>query len=264
MRPTIGVRWTIGDVSPRGFRALELSVRGAVRLFGALARYAVCVNSLPLEEAQRRLPGLPEGVELRRVDAQLPEALMRRFAPNMAEGVGWKFAPPRLFPDLHELALDNDCILWGLPEGLSRWLGQPHGFLLAEDVAPAFGRFAPWCGAAPRNTGIRGLPPGFDLVEALDRVAARVREPLDSELDEQGLQVAALCACGPVHVVRVEEVSICSPFPPHRPDLGTCGAHFVGLNARAAPWSHAGRPATEWIAEHFDRHLPEVERALGG
>lgn len=259
----VGVRWTIGDVSPRGFVALSLSVAGAVRLFGDRARYVVCVNSLSEAEARRRLPDLPDQVEVRQVDQQLPTVIGCRLAPNMAQGVGWKFAPPRLFPDRHELALDNDCILWSMPLGLSRWLSSDEGFLLAEDVAPAFGRFAPWCGAEPRNTGIRGLPPGFDLVEALDKVLCRVPELLDSELDEQGLQVAALRESGRVHVVGVDEVSICSPFPPHRSGPGRCGVHFVGLNARHIPWSHAGRPATDWIAEHFDRHRPLVERALG-
>lgn len=160
MEPCIGVRWTLGDVSERGFVALSLSVAGAVRLLGDRARYVVCVNNVPLGEVRRRLPRLPEQVELRSVDAELPPALARRLAPNMAQGVAWKFAPPRLFPDRHELALDNDCILWDLPDGLARWLERPDAFLLAEDVAPAFGRFAPWCGPEPRNTGIRGLPRG--------------------------------------------------------------------------------------------------------
>lgn len=264
MEPCIGVRWTLGDVSERGFVALSLSVAGAVRLLGDRARYVVCVNNVPLGEVRRRLPRLPEQVELRSVDAELPPALARRLAPNMAQGVAWKFAPPRLFPDRHELALDNDCILWDLPDGLARWLERPDAFLLAEDVAPAFGRFAPWCGPEPRNTGIRGLPPGFDLVAALDRVLGRVGDRLDSELDEQGLQVAALRESGDVHIVRVDEVTVCSPFPPHRPDLGTCGAHFVGLNARVIPWSRGGRPAVAWIADHFDRHRPRVERAVAG
>lgn len=262
MERALGLRWTLGDVSPRGFVALSLSVAGAVRLFGDRARYVVCVNNVSVDEARRRLPGLPEQVELRRVDAQLPDCIGRRLAPNMAEGVGWKFAPPRLFPDLHELALDNDCILWAAPRGLSRWLASDGDFLLAEDVAPAFGRFAPWCGDEARNTGIRGLPPGFDLVDALERQLARTQGALDSELDEQGLQVAALRASGTVHVVKADEVSICSPFPPHRSELGSCGVHFVGLNARSIGWSHDGRPATEWIAEHFDRHRPAVEQAL--
>ena len=63
----------------------------------------------------------------------------------MAEGVAWKLAPPRLFPEACELSLDNDCMLWQMPEAIHAWLGDgdPARCLLAEDVRPAFGRFAP-------------------------------------------------------------------------------------------------------------------------
>lgn len=256
----LGIRWTIGDVSDRGFDALALSVRGARRIFGDRARYAVCVNSVPADRVRDTLRGL--GVEVHQVDHLAPDFLREHFDADFAEGVGWKFAPPRLFPDHHELALDNDCILWELPEPMERWLASNDAFLLAEDVEPAFGRFTPWCGQRPRNSGIRGLPPGFDLVSALEPVLDRVSEPLTSELDEQGLQIAALLAAGTVHTVTVDEVTLCSPFPPKRPHLGRCGAHFVGLNARRLPWSWEGRPAEAWIAEHYDRQRPHIARSV--
>jgi hypothetical protein len=50
----LGVRWTIGDVSPQGFAALRLSIHAAVRLFGPDTAYAVCVNTITPDEAQRR------------------------------------------------------------------------------------------------------------------------------------------------------------------------------------------------------------------
>ena len=86
---------------------------------------------------------------------------------------------------------------------------------------------------------------------------------LGSELDEQGMQVAALSAAGPVRVVRVEEVSICSPFPPHLPHLGRCGAHFCGLNARRFSWNLEGRPAEEWGREHWERHRADLHARVG-
>jgi len=73
-------------------------------------------------------------------------------------------------------------------------------------------------------------------------------------LAEQGMQMAVLRRSGPVRVVGVDEVSICSPFPPHLPGLGRCGAHFVGLNARELPpWKLDGRPASELTSAHFAR-----------
>jgi hypothetical protein len=180
--------------------------------------------------------------------------------------VAWKLAPLRVFPDRWELSIDNDCILWDLPVGMRDWLSDsnPRQCLLAEDVAALYGRFAAQCGPEPRNAGIRGLPPGYPLETILTNLLDQLPAALDSELDEQGLQVAAASAFEPPALVSVDDVSICSPFPPHRPTLGRSGAHFCGLNARHFPWQLEGRFAEDWIAEHWQRHLPTLEARVRG
>ena len=66
----------------------------------------------------------------------------------------------------------------------------------------------------------------------------------------------------PLHLVRNSEVSLCSPFWPKRPVFGTCGAHFIGMNAAHIPWDYYDRPADVWLAEHWARSRPELyERA---
>jgi hypothetical protein len=263
MTRPVGVRWTIGDVSPRGFEALRLSIHGALRLFGTDAAYVVYVNSLPVERARDLTGPTPDIVAWREAPREPPEVLRGRLDAAMAEGVAWKFAPLTAFADRAELALDNDVILWETPPAIRRWLEGDGDRLLAEDVAMGHGAFADLCGSEPRNSGIRGTPAGFDLSGALGRVLAQAPAHLASELDEQGLQVAALSLDGPPLVVRSEDVSICSPFWPHQPELGRCGAHFVGLNARDLPWRYYGRPATEVRIEHWERRRPEVYARLG-
>jgi len=270
-RDNVAVRWTIGDVSARGFEALRLSAWGAYHLFGESARYVVCCNNLSLAEARSKAGSLPESVTWHDATGDLPSWIQPFFEMGMAEGVGWKFAPLRLFPDRYELSLDNDCILWDLPEAVSSWLDDPASrrCVLAEDVRPAFGQFAEFCGDEPRNSGIRGLSPGFDLEAALramlERKAAALEGPvlLTSELDEQGLQVAALLSEGEVQTVGIDDVAICSPFWPHRPELGRCGAHFVGLNARHISWNYYDRPADDWMRDHWARHREELYRKTG-
>jgi hypothetical protein len=63
--------------------------------------------------------------------------------------------------------------------------------------------------------------------------------------------------------VTLEEVTVCSPFHPHLPHLGRCGAHFVGLNARTIAWDYCGRPADECMAEHWARHRGELHARTG-
>jgi hypothetical protein len=179
--------------------------------------------------------------------------------------VAWKLAPPRLFPKRWEIALDNDCILWELPGGVRAWLAQQdeRRCLLAEDAAALYGRFAAYCGSSPRNAGIRGLPPGYPLEDALAWLLEQVPATLVSELDEQGLQVAAVSMHGEPAVVSIDDVSVCSPFPPHLPNLGRCGAHFCGLNARHFTWQFEGRFAEEWLDEHWRQHLPALRAHVG-
>jgi hypothetical protein len=261
----IAVRWTIGAVSDYGFEALRLSIWGAWRIFGDAALYRVCVNTLPLDLARARTGALPCEVAWRATDREIPEFLRPHLDAGMAEGVGWKLAPVRSDPDRYTLALDNDCILWELPAALESWLEghDPRGCVLAADVMASFGQFASLCGSAALNCGIRGLPPDFDLEAALRWALTRVPVQLTSELDEQGLQVAALSNFGTIGIVTLDEVTICSPFPPHLPGLGRCGAHFVGLNAHEIPWSYLGRPALEVRREHWREWRGEVYRRVG-
>jgi hypothetical protein len=260
----IGLRWTIGDVSERGFEALRLSVWGAWHVFGPEAGYTIGLNTVPLAEAKRRTGTLPQGVEWRVAEGRLPDFLRPHLDDGMAEGVAWKFDPLRIYPERFEIALDNDCILWRMPSAMARWLDAAPSdvCLLAEDVRPAFGAFAELCGPAPRNTGIRGLPPGFDLGDALRRALARNPIRLASELDEQGMQVAALSE-RPPFVVSTDDVTICSPFHPHLPHLGVCGAHFVGQNVRRVPWDYYDRPGMEVLVEHWERHRPAIYERVG-
>jgi hypothetical protein len=260
----LGIRWTIGDVSDEGFEALRLSVWGAYRAFGDSAAYAICLNTVPLSAAKARTGELPPACGWHEVTRELPPRIEELLDSGMAQGAAWKLAPLRLFEDRHELSLDNDCILWAVPEAIHRWLETSGGCcLLAEDVRACFGQFAALCGEAPRNAGIRGLPPGFDLEQALVDVLRAQGRTLTSELDEQGMQVAAVTRARPAEVVTLADVTICSPFPPHLPHLGRCGAHFCGLNARDLGWDLDDRPASLHVRDHWDRHRPELYDRVG-
>lgn len=265
MQRRIGIRWTVGDVSDRGFEALRFSITGAVKIFGPQASYVVCVNTVPLDAVRLRLGEIPTCTGLLDVTQSLSPVIAPHFDEKLAQGVGWKFAPLRVFPDRYELALDNDCILWTMPAAIRSWLEEGHltRCLIAEGVRPCFGQFAERCGPESRNSGIRGVPPTFDLELALKTILEERGVRLTSELDEQGLQVAAVRAGGEPHVVEVDEVSICSPFPPHRPCLGTCGAHFVGLNVKELPGVADGASTLGALAAHWDGLRHEVARNVG-
>ena len=114
--------------------------------------------------------------------------------------------------------------------------------------------FAAHCGSAPRNSGIRGLPPGFCLETALRAMLDVHPVQLASELDEQGLQAAALARCGHARRGAARQVAVCSPFPPHLPGPGSCGVHFVGLNAKRVRWIGERAPGRGAAARELRAH----------
>lgn len=75
--------------------------------------------------------------------------------------------------------------------------------------------------------------------------------------------MAALQREGEPELVRVEDVTICSPFPPHLPHLGRCGAHFVGLNARQYGYDWEGEPAERVRARHWDQLREQLYARVG-
>jgi hypothetical protein len=182
----------------------------------------------------------------------------------MAEGVAWKLAPVRVYPTLYELSLDNDVILWKVPDAMQRWLQteDKKACLLAADMQPALGQFSEICQNRALNSGIRGLPPGFDLEGQLCNMLRECNVTLRSELDEQGLQAAVLSRSN-LFVVSTDDVSICSPMPIHQQHLGRCGAHFVGLNQKWLPWTMDGRGLHELIRERWEAHAGELARLTG-
>ncbi|HEU4560529.1 MAG TPA: hypothetical protein VFS20_21945 [Longimicrobium sp.] len=263
---SVGIRWTIGNVADDGFEALRLAAWGAWRVFGPGAEYTVCVNTISVDEARRRTGPVPWKVRWMAATGRLPEWVLPHVdAGNVVEGKAWKFDPFRVYRDRWEISFDNDVILWEMPGAIRAWLseGHPERCLIAADVAPAQNAFARWAGSEPRNAGIRGIPPGFDLAAQMQEILAESPVVTGSELDEQGLQVAAVNRATPAAVVPVEEVSICSPFPPHLPGLGSAGAHFVGLNEHALPWSYSDRPAIECVREHWQRLRGELYERVG-
>jgi len=256
------VRWTIGDVSDDGFESLRLSVQGAQRLFGRAADYVVCVNTIGAWRAQKRCGTVLPGVHWVEVDRDMiPRFIRERLDAEMAEGAGWKLAPLRLHNERRSISLDNDVILWSRPRAIDALLNGTATCVLGEDTAGAYGIFQEMCNGA-FNSGIRGLSEHIDYEALLRQVLDETTADFSSELDEQGLQVAALMRAHPA-IVTLEEVPVCSPFHPHRESPGTCGAHFVGLNARNLPWDYYGRPAIEVRREHWQQWKGDAALKVG-
>ncbi len=214
------IRWSLGPGSAAGQLVLIRSISLLRGLFGNSVDYIVCHNQL----AQSQLSFLQDtGVFL------FDQEHARFSLPFEPANVAWKLYPPRLRPASHELFIDNDILLWQIPQPI-------HDFLLTDAVVYTHGLFRAYGGFAESvpvhaniNTGIFGVPPLFDLGKYL----VSLMEASSSQLwldrfDEQGM-VSSILALHPRQLeISLDDVSICHDGA--RP-AARCGHHFVSINS---------------------------------
>ena len=96
----LGVRWILGDVSPRGFVALGLSIWGAWKLFGPEARLRGLRNTVPIGQSTREGRGPARGRDW--IDAAGVGAGVVRAVGLMVvwrRGLVGSLLPLQFFPD---------------------------------------------------------------------------------------------------------------------------------------------------------------------
>jgi hypothetical protein len=215
------VRWTLGPCHPDGIRCLCLSIAKFQKLYDA--EIVICFNCVPelIPEELKRYRLIDQN---RYSDLTLPKPI----------GVAWKLYPPRLAPDRHELFIDNDLILADPVPQLEAFFTGDHTLLL-EETGRTYGRFE---SHVPQgfciNSGLFGLPPGFDLRRFIDFYVTddweqnAIGEHAKSiTWDEQGLVALALLSYARYNLIPKEVVSNCE-----HELIQAKGFHFIGLNRR--------------------------------
>lgn len=203
------VRWQIGPFGEWSHRALALSITLMRRL---------------LPEA--RLVVTHQG-DIR----QAPDVEYHRQEPIYSHG---RFLPERFDPEAHELWLENDHILWTIPEGMRRWLRRDDATLVWMVDWDYYGGYAERVGAFRACPGMFGLPPH----------AVMPRPPIEENGDDQAEQghVALWLKNHPPHEI-VTHAEVSAYMPNHvllgetHDYLGTHGVHLPGLNRQ---WNGAG------------------------
>src|SRR5690606_18078303 len=83
-------------------------------------------------------------------------------------GVAWKLYPPRIDKTRHEISIDNDIIFTERIPEIDLFLNSDCTLLLEGD-SRTYGRFERYVPAGYEiNSGIFGMPPGFDLHKYVD------------------------------------------------------------------------------------------------
>lgn len=207
-------RFTIGPVSRGGFQCLEQAIAQVQTLYDP--EIAVCYNC-----SFERVSHL----NVRLVDQN------QHIEGPIPKGVAWKLYPPRLDINRHEIVIDNDIILNERIPEIDAFLEGTHTLMLEEETR-TYGRFARHVPAHLFiNSGLYGLPPGFDFEKYVRTHAgpeweenARGVHAASKTFDEQGL-VALILSSQDYRVIPKTSLTNCERRWVHGK-----GCHFIGLN----------------------------------
>lgn len=234
------VRWTVHPgVATSGLECLALSINCFRLIYGDQFEYYICTNSL-----FSKLESYAQGVTI------IDQSKHAKDLPLPPKFTAWKYYPPRLNREVHELVLDNDVVLYARPPSIDQFLDGNY-LLALQGNTRHFGQFDSVSLTDLKvNTGIMGYPPGYDLQA---RMAEFLRLYCNSKgwssvTDDQGA-LAGLMTTYPSQLIPLSEVRITNPsvgFAPY--GLGAYGMHFIGCNH--------GKD------EHFCRFMKEEQAML--
>jgi hypothetical protein len=220
-------RWTIGNTTKDGWDCLKMSIESFVRYYDVDVE--ICFNcdvlNLPTISAKFRL---------------FDQRSCRPDGWPEAKGVAWKLYPPRLNINRHEIQIDNDIVLNDRIEEIDRFFISDCTLLL-EGNSRTYGRFEKHVPVGYQiNSGIFGMPPGFDLANYIDFLVgveweknALGEHDKNETFDEQGIVAFALLSYKTFVIIPQSKITNCE----HKLVDGQ-GHHFIGLNRRNFHWPY--------------------------
>lgn len=203
-------RWTCGNLSGYGLECLRISLRQVKKLFPGAPR-VVCYNG--------------DG----RLDVDCEDIVYQQ---GDWVGPAWKLATPRLLMDGFEVYIDSDVVFL---EKIPLELWQPSWGFISWDRFAAYGNYGTYL---PQdycvNSGLFGLPPGFEFDELVQKYLPRewkfvqiAEENKKHCLDEQGLVAYVFYKYLPHWVIPNQVLGFCVQKWKYKKIV-----HFIGLNRR--------------------------------
>lgn len=210
------VRWIIGPVTRSGFQCLKSSIESFVKHYDV--DVMVCFNCDRHQLSNVRNYDLFD---------------QRVFAKNTShepKGVSWKLYPTRIALDRHEIIVDNDIVFEEKIEEIDNFLAGDHTLML-QGTTTAFGRFAKHISPGISiNSGIYGMPPGFDLNKYFNFYIGNgwennAQHKLSYTFDEQGLVALSLLDYQNYRIIPNTVITNCE-----KELIPGKAMHFIGLN----------------------------------
>lgn len=209
-------RWTIGASTINGYKSLLMSIESFLSFYDVEVIVYYNCDIQNLADISARFPTFDQ----RKIKSEV-----------QPKGVAWKLYPSRVSIEKHEIQIDNDLIITEKISEIDEFLYSNRPLLLEGD-SRTYGRFEKYVPAGLMiNSGIFGMPPGFNLQKYIDfhvkyewEQNAYGRHKENFTFDEQGIVAMALGGSNPI-IIPESKISNCEL------NLNkTVGMHFVGLN----------------------------------
>lgn len=119
------LRWTFGEIksgynSPQGLELLKYSIKFAQVIFPRdkdNIEYYICYNSLR-KSTLKAIERFSEKYNVHLIDVS--DMLLSKLGNEATKNSWWKYALPRIDKARYEIIIDNDVILWEIPDILKR------------------------------------------------------------------------------------------------------------------------------------------------
>lgn len=220
-------RWTFGNTTSAGLQTLARSVHLAKEAFREYpVSFAICYNNL----SELMLSKLGKfGVPL------IPQEPHRLFRTHMEKGEDqvnlhktggslWKLCPPRLAPDQHEIVCDNDVLIHSIDQ--IRPFLEGDCTMYCRTGVRYFGTYSHLISEGAFNSGLIGMPPGFDFSNELVDIIYDNPICKFTYAEEQAMVIASLMKYPRNLVLEVKDMYRMNT----ELDGGDDIIHFIGVN----------------------------------
>jgi len=221
-------RWTIGDTRPEGIDVFKDAVWQTQRALGVNTfDWVVCSNA---KQNKATIKQIAHRFNLKFHEPSWDEfpQILAKFVPSIydinadagspsgRQGSFWKFCPPRLNKNVHEIIADNDLIICKPIAEIEQFLSDNKTLLLEEDVHCHGKYYHHFNDKEKYNSGLLGMPPNLDFeAKIIDTWLCHGKYQKLLSRDEQGLLTLALKQCPHIVIPNTTIIQLMASGKPY-------------------------------------------------
>ena len=200
---------------------MSQAIKNALRLYKNDFDFLICSNAVnstckkKLQDISRKFD--IEVYDQSWIDLPLDESLILKSSDRIRQGTFWKLCPARMRLESHEMICDNDIVFVNPINSILEFLEKKEILMMKEDAFCVGKYFNLFKEKENYNSGLYGLPPGYDFKEDLRKTWSETKYDSLIWRDEQGLVTSTLkkhkhITIEPDEIIHLFENGRCSAY----------------------------------------------------